>query len=167
MDLHSGKSWLMMRRRMEAVFAMDIVDVLLGEHGVLYAAFAHLEAERESPPEMLRASGELVASVLLSHSEIEDDLLFRALEPLIGIGSPQLVGMRMMHEHIDRGLQAFRTATNVAEALAYLFGAIELSRQHFLGEEQTLFPTARERIPPDSRQALGNEWATRRGLVVE
>jgi len=145
---------------------MDIVDALLGEHGALYAQFDHVE---EVVPQLslsaLRAQTDVLAAALQSHSSLEDELLFTALEPILGVGSPELLGMRMMHEDIDRGIEAFRAATEIEQAQGSLLGVVGLARQHFLGEEQTLFPTARKRITQETRDALGAEWAARRGVM--
>ncbi|MHB8731136.1 MAG: hemerythrin domain-containing protein [bacterium] len=144
---------------------MDIIDALLGEHGVLYAQFDYLE---EAVPHLsvdaLKAQTDVLAAGLQSHSGLEDELLFTSLEPILGAGSPELLGMRMMHEEIDRGLESCRAATGDAEAQGNLLGVIGLARQHFLGEEQALFPVARARIPRAARDALGAEWAARRGV---
>lgn len=146
---------------------MDIVDVLLGEHGALGAQFRYLEtAIPEHSLEALKAEVEFLAAALQSHSTLEDELLFTALEPLLGVGSPELLGMRMMHGDIDRELEACRTATDATEAGEQLLGVVELARQHFLGEEETLFPKARRAIPQETRAALGAAWASRRSVVA-
>jgi hemerythrin HHE cation binding domain-containing protein len=145
---------------------MDIVETLLGKHGALYAQFDHVEA---TIPRLslgaLKAQAEVLAAALQSHSTLEDELLFTALEPILGVGSPELVGMRMMHEDIDRGIEACRAAMEITQAQGQLLGVVELARQHFLGEEQTLFPTARQRVPQGTRDALGAAWASRRGVM--
>jgi hemerythrin-like domain-containing protein len=144
---------------------MDIVQALLGEHGVLYAQFEYLE---ETAPGLslgvLKAQAEMLAAALQSHSSIEDELLFAALEPVLGAGSPELVGMRMMHEEIDRGLETCRGAGDERDAQGELLGVVGLARQHFLGEEQAIFPLAHSRLTTASREALGAQWAARRGV---
>lgn len=145
---------------------MDIVQALMGEHGALYAQFDYLE---EAVPGLsriaLQAQTDVLAAALQSHAALEDELLFASLESILGAGSPELLGMRMMHEEIDRGLESCRAATGDAEAQGDLLGVIGLARQHFLGEEQALFPLAQARIPQATRDALGAEWAVRRGLT--
>lgn len=144
---------------------MDIVQALLGEHGALYAQFDYLEeAVPRLPLSVLKAQTEMLAAALQSHAGLEDQLLFAALEPILGAGFPELLGMRMMHEGIDRGLETCRAAVGDAEAQRDLLGVIGLARQHFLGEEQTLFPLAQARIPQATRDALGAQWAARRGV---
>jgi hemerythrin-like domain-containing protein len=144
---------------------MDIVDALLGEHGALHAQFDHLEgAVQDAALSAVKAQAELLAAALQSHSTLEDELLFAPLEPFLGAGSPELLGMRMMHEEIDRGLEACRDAAETGPAQRELLGVIGLARQHFLGEEQTLFPLAQQRLPRQIRARLGAQWAVRRGI---
>lgn len=145
---------------------MDIIETLLGEHGVLYVQFDHLEdAVAGLPLSAVKAQAEVLAAALQSHSSLEDELLFTSLEPILGMGSPELLGMRMMHEDIDRGIEACRATTDADHAQADLLGVVGLARQHFLGEEQTLFPLAKERVPKETRDTLGAEWAARRGVM--
>lgn len=145
---------------------MDIIEALLGEHGALSAQFDYLEAAApQLPLSALKAQADLLAAALQSHARLEDELLFTALEPALGAGSPALLGMRLMHEEIDRGLEACRAAVDETEAQGDLLGVLGLARQHFLGEEQTLFPIARERISRETREALGAEWAARRSVA--
>ncbi len=147
---------------------MNIIDGLLGEHGAMYPQFDFLE---QTLPEVsstgeIKAQAELLGAILQSHSAVEDDLLFAALELPLGAESPALVGMRMMHEDIDRGLEELRRAEDVAGARDALLGVIGLARQHFLGEEESLFPTARRVLDRDTLDRLGALWAGRRGVTA-
>jgi hemerythrin-like domain-containing protein len=145
---------------------MDIIETLLGEHGALHVQFDYLEnAVPGQPLSVVKMQAEVLAAALQSHSSLEDELLFGSLEPILGAGSPELLGMRMMHEDIDRGIEACRAAADADQAQAELLGVIGLARQHFLGEEQTLFPLAKERVPKETRDTLGAEWAARRGVM--
>lgn len=147
---------------------MNIIDVLLGEHGAMYPQFDLLE---QTLPEVsstseIKVQAELLAAVVQSHSAMEDDLLFAALELPLGAESPALVGMRMMHEDIDRGFEELRRAEDVVVARDAVLGVIGLARQHFLGEEESLFPTARRVLDHDTLDRLGAIWAERRGVTV-
>jgi quercetin dioxygenase-like cupin family protein len=86
---------------------MDIVDALLGQHGVLYSQLDYLE---EAAPQLsmdaLKAQTDVLAAALQSHSGLEDELLFTSLGPVLGAGSPELLGMRMIHEELNRGLES-------------------------------------------------------------
>jgi hemerythrin-like domain-containing protein len=145
---------------------VDIIETLLGEHAALYVQFDYLEnAAGGQSTSAVKAQAEVLAAALQSHSNLEDELLFVSLEPVLGAASPELLGMRMMHEDIDRGIAACLAAADADDAQADLLGAVGLARQHFLGEEQTLFPLARKRLPQETRDALGAEWAARRGVM--
>lgn len=146
---------------------MNIIDVLLGEHGALYPQFDFLE---QTLPEVgtvgeIKAQAEVLAAAVQSHSTVEDDLLFAALESPLGAESPALVGMRMMHEDLDRGFEELQRAEDVVVARDGLLGVIALARQHFLGEEESLFPTARRVLDREALDRLGAMWAERRGVL--
>src|SRR5579885_1862824 len=145
---------------------MDIVDALVGEHGVLGAECEDLEGlvALASSLAEVRAQTALLASGLQSHAQVEDELLFTALEPSLGASSPVLQGMRMMHEDIDRGLARAVQARDLAEIRDALLGVLDLTRQHFMGEEQVVFPLARDTLPLAIREHLGSQWADRRGI---
>lgn len=145
---------------------MDIVDALVGEHGVLGAECGYLEGILPEVSSLagVRAQAELLASALRSHAQVEDELLFIALEPYLEPSSPVLLGMRMMHEDIERGLARATQARDLAEAQDALIGVLDLTRQHFMGEEQVVFPLARGTLPPATREHLGSQWAERRGI---
>lgn len=135
---------------------MNLIDLLLGEHGQLHALFDALEtlAEREPAPGLL---GRVLAHNLLAHSRGEEELLFPDLESHIGPQGPLAV-MRSEHEHIDTLLEDLETWPRILEL-------IEVCRRHFLKEEQVLFPLARQVLDEGRLQALGLQWAHARGLV--
>lgn len=145
---------------------MKITDALCGEHGPLYALFAHCEssAAQWELADLLLA-GRTVEAALLSHAEIEDELLFRAVETKMSPGGPAEV-MRAEHEEIDATLAALRDATDEAAARRAVLQVVHLAREHFAKEEQVLFPLAEEILPQDELQRLGVEWAARRGVRV-
>jgi len=146
---------------------VNVVDVLLGEHGAMYSQFDCVE--RVVPGldglQEIRALGALLAAVVQSHSTVEDELLFAALERPLGRASPALVGMRMMHEDIDRGFAELERAEDPGAARDALLGVVGLARQHFLGEEESLFVTARRVLDDETLGRLGAAWAERRGVL--
>lgn len=146
---------------------MDIVDLLVGEHGVLNAQLEYLErdASRAASLPAVQAQVSVLAVGLQSHAQVEDDILFTALEPHLGASSPVLVGMRMMHEDIDRTLERLAGAGELTQAREELLGLIGLVRQHFLGEEQAVFPLARQVVDEGTLRRLAVEWAERRGIL--
>jgi len=70
---------------------VKLTDALLGEHAIIYSLFDHLESlfeQTEDLGELKRLSG-LLAAAVASHAEVEDDLLFPALEAHVGHNKPR------------------------------------------------------------------------------
>ena len=134
---------------------MDIVDALIGEHGALHALLDHavLVARSGSPAEVLALIATL-ERVLLSHGDLEEELLFPALTQHRG---------RSEHEEIRTWLDVRNSPMPPATLLAT---AVDLARLHLEREEARLFPLARERIPAAERERLGALWAERRGVQL-
>jgi len=146
---------------------MDILNVLLGEHGVFYGQFEYLEQVLPgvSAIEEVQGPAGLLAAAVETHSALEDDLLFAAIEPHLDAGSPDVLGMRMMHEAITTGFERVRLARDLHAAREACVGVIELARQHFRSEETVLFPKARLLLAEEARDTLGAAWADRRGVM--
>jgi len=145
---------------------MKITDALYGEHGPLYALLAHCEI---SAPQWeladLLLAGRAVEAALLSHAEVEDELLFRAVEAKMPPGGPTDV-LRGEHEEIDATLAALRATGDEAAARRAVLQVVALAREHFAKEEQVLFPIAEEMVPREELERLGAEWALRRGVAL-
>jgi len=144
---------------------MRITQALAGEHGPLYALFMHCEgsAAQWELADLLLA-GRALEAALLSHAQIEDELLFRAVEAKMPPGGPS-EAMRAEHEEIDAALAALREARDEATARRALLQIVGLAREHFGKEEQVLFPLAEELLASDELERLGGEWAARRGVA--
>jgi len=144
---------------------MKITDALYGEHGPLYALLAHCESSAPSWEHAdLMLAGRAVEAALLSHAEVEDDLLFRAVETRMPPGGPAEV-MRAEHEEIDATLAALRASTDEVAARNAILRVVHLARDHFSKEEQVLFPIAEEILGATELERLGSEWAARRGVL--
>ncbi len=146
---------------------MDILDVLAGEHGVFYGQFDDLERTLPlaTAAEEVQVQAALLGAAVEAHSALEDDLVFTAVEPHLDAGSPDVRGLRMMHEEIADGFGRVRAARDLDTAREEFAGVIGLARQHFLGEETFLFPKARTLLTDETRAALGATWADRRGVM--
>jgi len=146
---------------------MKITEALYGEHGPLYALLRHCE---ESAPlwELadITLAGRCLESALLSHAEIEDALLFAAVEPRLPPAGPVAV-MRAEHEEIDRFLASLRAADDEAGARRSLLNAVSTARDHFAKEEQILFPLAEQLLDAEELARLGAIWAERRGVAID
>jgi iron-sulfur cluster repair protein YtfE (RIC family) len=146
---------------------MKITDALYGEHGPLYALLRHCE---ESALQWEHADlilgARCLEAALLSHAEVEDALLFAALEARMPPHGPIEV-MRAEHEEIDRALAALRTSDDEESARRHLLHAVVTARDHFAKEEQVLFPLAEQFLGVEELSRLGAIWAERRGVAVE
>lgn len=146
---------------------MKLTDALLGEHGVFYAMFDSLEqaAAVARTPKEISAATEVVGVALLSHSAIEDELLFPALERVAGKLPPVEV-MRHQHQEIERLAVAIGTAPDVEAARRAVRALLDVTREHFMKEEAVLFPMAAQAIDDATFEQLGVRWASMRSVRI-
>jgi len=146
---------------------MKITEAALGEHGVFYAQFAHLEQVVPVAPTLARVQGltALLGAALATHAAMEDELLFAALDPYLG-GSGPLAVMRIEHDQIESALAQVQAARELVEAQQAVLNAIQVARDHFAKEEQILFYIAQQVLGDEALARLGRQWAERRGVVV-
>jgi len=143
-----------------------ITDTLRGEHGPLLALLAHCEtaATKWELADLLLA-GRTLEAALLSHAEIENELLFGALEAKVGCGGPT-AAMRAEHDEIDAGLSSLGVAADEAEARRILLRVVHEARDHFAKEEQVLFPMAEQILGDEELERQATAWAVRRGVAL-
>jgi iron-sulfur cluster repair protein YtfE (RIC family) len=147
---------------------MRITDALRGEHGVFYSLFEHLEliTSAATSLEAVQSSAALVGAALIAHSKIEDQLLFPALERVIGPHGPLEV-MRREHHDIEKGLELIASAADLAAAKSGVFELMEEVHEHFAKEEVVLFGMAEDRIHPEELQRLCRVWSDLRRVSLE
>ena len=147
---------------------MKITDAFLGEHGVFYAQFTHMEktlpAEETLGPVSVQAT--LLAAALKTHANLEEELLFVSLEPHIGSQGGPLAVMRAEHDEIENGLARLPQLQDLAEARNLLLHVIQVAREHFAKEERILYPAAKQVLAEDKLTELGAEWGRRRKVVI-
>lgn len=143
---------------------MRITDALLGEHGVLYAQFEHIERvlEDDLDAASIRELAALLGAALAPHARLEEELLFQPAESAGGSGPFQV--MREEHERIDSLLRAGSSARDAPAAAESLRDAIRVARDHFLKEEEIAFPVAEQSIGEPALSDLGRRWANRRAV---
>jgi len=146
---------------------MKVTEALLGEHGVFYVQFDHLEQTLPAVTSLdwVKAQAALIQSAISTHAQLEDELLFSAIDNHLGQGGPVAV-MRMEHEEIEGTLNAIPEIQDVETICSRLLGAIQVARQHFMKEEQVLFPLADQVLGSEQLHALGERWAERRRVDV-
>jgi len=165
---------------------MKITDALKGEHGVFYAQFQFIEnALPDANLATLKALGAMLAAALAPHAQIEDEILLPPLEAKIGEDGPiapfraehleiedmlgRLQKVREVlgaHDKIEGALARLPDATNVDEARQLVRDILYAARDHFLKEENMLFPMAEEILNDGTLELLGMDWAERRGVAL-
>ena len=145
---------------------MKITDALLGEHAVFYAQFDYLEEFVPSASELLAKSlGAMLAAALAGHASLEEELLFRTLEPHIGSMGPLAV-MRMEHNEIEGSLDYLPITQDADQARELLLHVITVARDHFAKEERVLYPIAHQTLSAETLTDLGSQWAARRVIFL-
>ena len=145
---------------------MKITDALLGEHGVFYGLMRHVEeaAPLWDDTSETRAAAAMLVSVLKTHADLEDEILFHLLEPDLGKQNSILSILRIQHEEIEVTLAKVIETELAARARELLLCTLDLIRDHFEREERDLFPEAERLLGPDRLIRLGAQWAERRGV---
>lgn len=146
---------------------MKITEALLGEHGAFYAQFDHLEGVLDDASlGEVKAMGLLLESGLKDHANLEDDVLFEAVEDRLGEGAGPTGPMRDEHDEIRETLSRLPLVSDVEEARDVVLHAIHTARDHFRKEEQMLFPLAERELDLDTLNRLGEQWAEVRRVMV-
>jgi len=146
---------------------MKITDAFLGEHGVFYAQFSHLEQTVPNTAALgeVQAQAALLTAALETHAHLEEELLFSTLEPHLGQGGPLAV-MRMEHQEIEGGLARLPGLGELAPARQLLLRVVQVARDHFAKEEQVLYPIAHQALGEAKLEELGARWAAQREVIV-
>ena len=146
---------------------MKLTDALLGEHGIFYALFDQIEATAAAAANITQAqeTAAAVGAVLRTHAKLEEDLLFPALEPLLG-AEGLLTVMRDEHTEIEQALQQIADISDPDDAVAAIAQALDLVRDHFQKEEEVLFPEAEQMLDEDTHIRLGKAWAEARRVTI-
>jgi hemerythrin-like domain-containing protein len=142
---------------------VKITDILLEEHvSLLRLLDACQRAGNSGDGERLAAALATFRPALLTHADLEDELLFSALEPHFGSDGGPLAVMRTDHLEIDQALAALsgrpREQGVTGERLRRL---ASLVRHHFLKEEQVLFVLAGDVLGDAELERLGTAWVER------
>jgi iron-sulfur cluster repair protein YtfE (RIC family) len=146
---------------------MQITDGLLGEHAVFYAQFDHLDQvlPRAQDSGEIKTRALMLESALAGHANLEEELLFQALDLFPEAAGPLNV-MRMEHEEIEGALGRIPEIEGIEECRSLLLHVVQVARQHFAKEEQILFRLAGQLLGDAKLEGLGAEWAGRRGVTV-
>lgn len=146
---------------------MKITDALLGEHGVLYRLLDYCAEEADGwDAETVQAAAGALAAALKSHAQIEERLLFQALDPHLPPGMGPLAVMRSEHDEIESSVERVVHGVGADEGRELLGRIAGLAHEHFAKEEQVLFPLAEERLGAGQLEEIGARWAEERGVTI-
>jgi len=147
---------------------MRITDALLGEHSAFYMLFDQVEliVATESAIAQWRGATTVLHAMVDAHAKLEEDLLFSALEPLLGKKNGPLAVMMAEHEEMEHMLTCIEEETDVDRAAEWIPEALDAARSHFRKEEQVLFPMANRLLGEEALEQLGADWAKNRGVTV-
>ena len=146
---------------------MKLTDALLGEHAILYGLFEHVRDTTENSDDAREISGAVAVleRLLLSHAQVEENLLFTRLEPHLGPMGPLAV-MRSEHRAIDELLEAAKQTTDIGLLNSVIDQLLALAQGHFRKEETALFAMAEQVLDEVTLTELGDEWAKYRNVTV-
>lgn len=145
---------------------MRLTDALLGEHGAFYAQFDRLEALPAGlTVAEVREQAALLASALVSHADLEDELLFERMRSAGGDGG-LLDAMEEEHRIIAGHLQRAQGSGDASKAMDALLEGVAVAREHFAREERMAFPLAERLLQGQALSDLGAEWSRRRGVEL-
>jgi len=146
---------------------VKLTDALLGEHGVFYALFDQIEAVTAAATNVAQIQGAMVAlsAVIWSHANLEEELLFPALEAHMGTTGPLAV-MRTEHDEIEQALRQIEAAQSLDEGAECVARALSVLRDHFQKEEEVLFSIARQTLDEETQIRLGTAWAAARSVTI-
>ncbi len=139
---------------------VKLTDALIGEHGAFFALFDTIEevAGAAGDVAQIESAAAALAAEIKSHARLEEELLFPALEPHVGL-SALFAEMRAEHERIRRGLHRIENARDVNEALEAVRQTLIVARAHFRNEENILYPFAEKVLDDETLLQLGETWA--------
>jgi hemerythrin-like domain-containing protein len=147
---------------------MKITDGLLGEHAVFYAQFKHLRSALDNGGRAAdwKAYVALIVSALEPHAEIEEEILFKALEGHLPAEAGPLAVMKAEHDEIRATLKRILEGSDATPLRADILHFLEVVHSHFAKEEQVLYPLAEQIDPPGLLERLGEPYCAARGLLA-
>ncbi len=152
---------------------MNPIEHMLQEHRDIMAQIADLrivvddlaacgEAALPEALPVLQRIARLTETQLARHARKEDEVLFPALETVIGVGNGPLGVMRVEHDDIHAQAAQLRSllvsGSNAALLRACAEELIALLDMHFEKEEQILFPMFEQMLDADALAEVGRKF---------
>jgi hemerythrin-like domain-containing protein len=141
---------------------MKITEALTAEHTIFLGVFDQIERALPSlvtPAEVMTMAG-VVQGLLEGHAKAETELAYLVLDHVLEHNG-ELKRMHQDHQEIDDRLRKVHEAKTCAEARRLLKAAILASREHFRGEEKSVFPFLEKTLQGETLAELGKAWLRR------
>lgn len=146
---------------------MTITQSLQGEHGAINALLNFIEHRApDASTEQLGLLAGVLSAILLSHADIEDELLVPKIRPFLP-PPPGGPGAPTDHQVIAGLLHKTEETSDGATRRRLLLETVAETRKHFTKEETKIFPITERELSVETQRALANEWAQRRGVCIE
>jgi hemerythrin-like domain-containing protein len=143
---------------------MKITEALVAEHTIFLAVFDQIERVLPSltTPAEVRTMANIMEGLLAGHAKTETNLAYLALDHVLA-DNGELKRMYQDHHEIDDRLRKVHTANTCAEARRLLKLALTSTREHFRGEERSVFPLLEQALQEETLAELGQTWLDRQG----
>jgi hemerythrin-like domain-containing protein len=141
---------------------MKITEALLAEHNIFLSVFDQIERVLPSLTTQaeVRTMANIIEGLLEGHARTETNLAYLALDHVLA-DNGELARMHQDHHEIDDRLGKVQTAKTCAEARRLLRVAITSTREHFRGEERSVFPLLEKALQEETLAELGQTWLQR------
>ena len=141
---------------------MKITQALVAEHTIFLTVFDQIERVLPSltTPIEVRTMASIVEGLLETHAKTETNLAYLALDHVLAANG-ELKRMHQEHQEIDDRLRKVHAAKTCAEARRLLKAALVTSREHFHGEERSVFPLLEKVLQEETLSQLGETWMQR------
>jgi hemerythrin-like domain-containing protein len=141
---------------------MKITEALVAEHTIFLSVFDQIERVLPSltTPAEVTTMARIVEGLLAGHAETETNLAYLALDHVLA-DNGELKRMHQDHDEIDDRLREVHTANTCAQARRLLKLALGATREHFRGEERSVFPLVEQVLQEETLVQLGQNWLQR------
>jgi|CZKM01.1.fsa_nt_gi hypothetical protein len=142
---------------------IPITRALMAEHQMFCSVFDQIEKILPGLEglQQVRRAARLIEGLLLSHSQVEQELLLLARDQAPADQS-RYDRCHQEHQEIDSRLTRVRSAKQIPRARSLLRAAMAASRKHFQLEERKVFPLIEKGMKPETLLKLGTVWFLQR-----
>jgi hemerythrin-like domain-containing protein len=146
---------------------MKITEALVAEHTIFLSVFDQIERVLPSlnTPAEVRTMASIVEGLLEGHAKTETNVAYLALDHVLA-DNGELKRMHQDHHEIDDRLRKVHTAKTCAEARRLLKLVLAGTREHFRGEERTVFPLLEKVLQQQTLTELGQTWMQRQATAA-